>query len=44
MKEVAGSLQPVLEKRPELVDAFRMVCEPERQVRRSTKGCTRNFP
>ncbi|KAL4429639.1 hypothetical protein ABPG77_008688, partial [Micractinium sp. CCAP 211/92] len=30
--EVAASLQKVLEKRPELLDAFALMCEPERQI------------
>lgn len=32
VREVAASIEVVLEKRPELVDAFRMMCEPERQI------------
>ena len=33
--EVAASLQPLFERRPELLAAFRTLCEPERQVRRA---------
>lgn len=29
---MAASLQKVLEKRPELLDAFALMCEPERQA------------
>lgn len=32
VKEVALSLQPVFEKKPELLQVFQMMCEPERQV------------
>lgn len=32
VKEVAASLQPVFERRPELLCAFEVMCEPERQV------------
>ena len=35
VREVAASLQPLFERRPELLSAFRTVCEPERQVRRA---------
>lgn len=38
VREVAASLEVVLEKRPELVDAFRMMCEPERQARPGPDG------
>lgn len=36
MKEVAASLQPVFERQPELLRAFEVMCEPERQA---SKGC-----
>jgi hypothetical protein len=32
VREVGLSLQPVFEKRPELLKAFETLCEPERQV------------
>jgi len=32
VKEVAASLQPVFERRPELLRAFQAMCEPERQA------------
>ena len=30
--EVAASLEPVFAKKPELLPAFRQLCEPERQI------------
>ena len=30
--EVAASLQPVFEQRPEMLPVFRQLCEPERQI------------
>ncbi|KAL4431348.1 hypothetical protein ABPG75_006604, partial [Micractinium tetrahymenae] len=32
VKEVALALQPVFERRPEMLPVFRMMCEPERQI------------
>jgi hypothetical protein len=32
VKEVAQSLQPVFERQPELLRAFEVMCEPERQI------------
>lgn len=30
--EVASSLQPVFDRRPELLPVFQRMCEPERQI------------
>lgn len=32
VKEVGASLQPVFDRRPELLKAFEVMCEPERQI------------
>lgn len=32
VKEVASSLEPVFDKRPELLPVFAQLCEPERQI------------
>ena len=32
VEEVVTSLQPLFEKRPELLPIFRQLCEPERQI------------
>ena len=41
--EVAESLQPVFDQRPELLPAFRSLCEPERAVRQAA-GALRAAP
>lgn len=40
VKEVAASLQPVFERQPELLRAFEIMCEPERQASEGWGGGT----